>query len=463
MSINVLKFGGSSVGGAEAIRRAANLIGEEIPAGGLVVVSALKGTTDAILEALAAAAKGDVLEARGRLESVRATHLAVAQALELLEPLAVLWGPILERLGEQLEGAALVGEASPRTRDAALAAGESLSALLLTQLLATEGRPARFRDAREILRTDQRHGQARPDLAAIKASAAPWLEALSRGEILVTQGFVGQGPDGSATTLGRGGSDTSAALLGEALGAEEVQIWTDVDGILTADPSLVPEARPIPRMSLAEAAALSAFGAKVLHPDCLAPAARAGFRLLVANTLRPDASRTAILRSEILRGPGEVSSVAYKEGVVTVRLPPGFGLEDLATLASRLEEAGARRYGLLSHQEGSLLVLRPETAAAESILDGLREKGIAIEQGWALVALVGDGLRQDPGAAARLLAPLSGERLGAVLTGSQGASVAFLVPEERLPVLIPLLHQQFIPETASAVSGGTYAPTGAGR
>lgn len=450
MSIKVLKFGGSSVGGAGAIRRAANLIGAEIPGGGLVVVSALKGTTDAILDALGAAAKGDVLEARGSLERVRATHLAVAQGLELLEPLSVLWSPILERLGEQLEGAALVGEASARTRDAALTAGETLSALLLARLLTAEGRPACFRDAREVLRTDQRHGQARPDLAAIKASAGPWAEAIARGQILVTQGFVGQGPDGSATTLGRGGSDTSAALFGEALRAEEVQIWTDVDGILTADPSLVPDARPIPRMSLAEAAALSAFGAKVLHPDCLAPAARAEFRLLVANTLQPEASRTTILQGPTEREAGEVSSVAYKEGLVTLRFAPGFPLEDLAALALRLEEAGARRYGLLSNPEGSLLVLLPETPAAERILESLAKESVTVESGWALVALVGDGLRQDPGAAARLLAPLAPERLGAILTGSQGASVAVLVPESRLPVLIPLLHRRFILEAAAA-------------
>jgi aspartate kinase len=353
-------------------------------------------------------------------------------------------------LADQLEGSALVAEASPRTRDAALAAGETLSAHLLAILLAAAGLQARFRDARELLRTDQRHGQARPDLAAIRAGAAPWAEAIGRGAILVTQGFVGQGPDGSATTLGRGGSDTSATLFGEALGAEEVQIWTDVDGILTADPSLVPDARPIPRMSLAEAAALSSFGAKVLHPDCLAPTARAGFRLRVANTLRPEASRTVILPGPSDRGPGEVSSVAYKEGLVTVRFPPEFPLEEMTALILRLEEAGARRYGLLSHPEGSLLVLRPETPAAGRILEDLQGPSVAVEAGWALVALVGDGLRKDPGAVARLLAPLVNERLGAVLTGSQGASLAFLLPESRLPALIPRLHRHSIEAAGAA-------------
>lgn len=444
MSLKVLKFGGSSVQDAGALRRTAARIAQELPAGGLVVVSALKGVADALIEAFTAAARGDLPAAHGRLDNLRSRHRAVADALGLREALAAEWDPLFERLGEQLEGAALVGEASPRTRDAALAVGETLSALLLTRLLVAEGQPAQFQDARGIVCTDDRHGRARPDLAAIKAQAGPWSAALAGGAVRVTQGFVGQGPDGATTTLGRGGADTSAALLGEALGAAEVQIWTDVDGILTADPSLVPGARPIPRMSLAEAAALSAFGAKVLGPDCLAPAARAGFRLTVANALRPEASRTTILAEPPERSPGQVTSVAYKEGVVTLRFPPGFPLEDLAALAQRLAEAGARRYGLLSNPEGALLVLRPETHAALAVLEDLGRGPAVIEPGWALVALVGDGLRRDPGAAARLLASLGGEPLGAILTGSQGVSVAFLVPEYRLPALIPLLHRHCI-------------------
>lgn len=449
MSLKVLKFGGSSVRDAAALRRAAALVTGEIAEGGLVVVSALQGTTDAILEALTAAARGDQAEARGHLEAIRHRHLTVAEGLGLRTPFSAFGGPSLERLARQLEGAALVGEATPRTRDAALAVGETLAALLLTFLLQAEGFSALFQDAREALCTDQRHGQARPDLAAIRQRSAPWKEAIAGGAILVTQGFLGQGPDGAATTLGRGGSDTSAALFGEALDAAEVQIWTDVDGILTADPSLVPEARPVPRMSLAEAAALSAFGAKVLHPDCLAPAARAGFRLLVANTLRPEASRTVIATEPSEREAGEVSSVAYKEGLSVLRIPPEFPLEELAALALRLEEAGARRYGLLAHPEGALLAVLAETPAAARLLECL-PASIVVERGWALVALVGDGLRRDPGAAARLLAPLAGERLGAVLSGSQGASVAFLVPESRLGDLIPRLHARFVLEPAAA-------------
>ena len=289
--MRVLKFGGTSVGTDVALRRAVAIVRAELPRSGLVVVSALSGTTDAILEAMDLAARGEGEGARSRHSIIRQRHLAVARELGLLESLQAFLEPLFERLAALLEGMGLLGEASPRARDGALAIGETLSAHLLAALLGAEGASSRCVDAREVMHTDGRHGRAQPDPVAIRTACAPWRKEILEGAILVTQGFLGVGPDGATTTLGRGGSDSSATLLGEALGADEVQIWTDVDGVLSADPSLVPDARPIPVMSLREAAALSAFGAKVLHADSLAPLARSHFRLVVANTHRPAAKR----------------------------------------------------------------------------------------------------------------------------------------------------------------------------
>ena len=445
MTLKVLKFGGSSVGSAPALRRAAAIIKEELPAGGLIVVSAMKGTTDGLLAAVASAGRGDLAAARREAEGIRRNHEQAARALGLLSRMEAPWGGLFERLGNLLAGMAMLGEATPRARDAALALGETLSAHLLAALLEREGPGAAFRDARQVLKTDGRSGQAQPQLALIRRAAEPWLRDLARGARFVTQGFIGEAPDGATTTLGRGGSDTSATLLGEALGAAEVQIWTDVDGVLSADPSLVPEARPLPLLSLAETTALSAFGAKVLHADSLAPMARAGFRMIVANTLRPGASRTAVVAAPPFRAPGEVTSVAYKEGLTLLRLPAGTRLDELLRHAAALEEAGARRFGLLANPEGALLALLPETPAAEARLAELEAGGFDLQRGWAVVALVGEGLRQDPGAALRLLAALRHEPIGGLLTGSSGVSVAFLVPESRLPDLIPSLHAACIP------------------
>jgi aspartate kinase len=447
--LKILKFGGTSLGSAEAMRRAAALVEQELPAprGGLVVVSALAGTTDGLHQAMTAAAQGQA----GKAEEIQATleirHLALAETLGVAEALAQAWPPLFRTLDDLIKGVGLVGEASPRSRDAALAVGETLSAHLLAALLRQRGRSAGFRDVLEVMRTDARHGRARPDRRALREACASWETGLAQGALWVTQGFLGAAPNGATTTLGRGGSDTSATLLGEALGATEVQIWTDVDGVLSADPSLVPEARPIPAMSLREAAALSAFGAKVLHADSLAPVGRAGFRLVVANTHRPEGSRTVIQAEPPARHPGEITSVAYKEGVTCVRLAPAqeSGLfERLTRAATRLQTAGATLYGLLATPDGGLLVTRAETAEAETVLEDLRTSGMLLEQGWAVVALVGEGLRTAPGRAMALLAPLEGESIAAILAGDTGVSVAFLIPEHRLAELVPKLHDHCV-------------------
>lgn len=442
--MKVLKFGGTSVGSLEALRRAAAIVRQELPAGGLVVVSALSGTTDLLLEAIRLAAGGDGEGALACHAALIRRHEGLARELGLEAELRDAWRPLLEGLGRSLEGMAMLGEASPRARDGVLAAGEGLAARLLAVLLAREGLPAQFRDVREVLKTDARHGRARPDLARTHAAAGAWRAHLAEGRLFVTQGFLGEAPDGAPATLGRGGSDTSAALLGEALGASDVQIWTDVDGVLSADPGLVPGARSIPEMGLVEAAALSAFGAKVLHGDALAPVARTGLSLVVANTHRPAASRTVIRRETPLRGCGEITSVAYKEGLALLRFPVHARLEELLQAAQDMEEAGAVRYGLLSAPDGSLLVVRAETPAAEARLKALEASGVSCERGWAVVALVGEGLRLDPDAALRALAFLERESVGALLTGNAGLSVAFLVPESRLSVLIPRLHARCV-------------------
>ena len=441
MSVKVLKFGGTSVGSPEALRLAASIIREELPEGGVVVVSALSGTTDQILKAVTVAGHGDTNAALEILGAIEVRHRTAADTLGVSRSVEPAWEPLFDRLQSLLEGMGLLWETSPKAKDAALAIGETLSVNLVTALLQAEGVSARMKDAREVLRTDARHGRARPIPDLIRAACQDWKPLLAQKTCLVTQGFIGSAPDGSTTTLGRGGSDTSATLIGEALDADEVQIWTDVDGVLTADPSLVPSARPIPVMSLREAAALSAFGAKVLHADSLAPVERGRFKLVVANTHRPKASRTEILAHVPERTSGIITSVAYKEGLVCLHFPPARDLDAVFQTASDLQDAGAVRYGLLSTPEGSLLVVRPEHADAVELLSRLEHSGLRVESGWSSVALVGEGLRQSPGGALALLSTLEKESIGGILAGGAGISVAFLVPDERLRDLIPRLHK----------------------
>lgn len=447
MALKVLKFGGTSVGSADALRRATAIVSSELPKGGLVVVSALSGTTDQILWALRLASDGDLPEAKSTINSLRSHHETVAIDLGLLPEIEEIWTSLFRRLLGLLEGVGALCEVRPKTRDSALAIGETLSAHLATALFRSSGLRAAFAEARDVIKTDGRHGCATPRATAIRASIVPWKSQIQKGELLVTQGFIGTGPDGSTTTLGRGGSDTSASLFGEALEASEVQIWTDVDGVLSADPSLVANARPIPRMSIAEAQALSSFGAKVLHAGCLAPVARARIPLVVANTHRaegPDAMRTTITVDAPWREPGSVLSVAYKENLAMMRLPPEEDLARALRLESELREAGATRFAFLAGPEGTVLVVRPEGPRCESILANLGEEGFSVELGWALVALVGEGLRATPDAALRLLAPFQLDRIGGVFSGASPISLAFLVPQERLLDLVPRLHHLWI-------------------
>jgi aspartate kinase len=223
-----------------------------------------------------------------------------------------------------------------------------------------------------------------------------------------------------------------------------------VDGVLTADPSLVAGARPIPVMSLREAAALSAFGAKVLHADSLAPVERGRFKLVVANTHRAQASRTEILVSVPERISRTITSVAYKEGLVCLHFPPARDLDAVFQVASDLQEAGAVRYGVLSTPEGSLLVVRPEHAEAVELLARIEASGLRVERGWSSVALVGEGLRQYPGGALALLATLEKEPIGGIFAGGAGISVSFLVPDERLRDLIPRLHELCIERASTS-------------
>jgi len=435
----ILKFGGSCLASPEALKRASSLIRQELPKGGVVVVSALQGATDLLLAALATAQAGDEVRVQEQWHAIQRRHLEMARSLGLEATLATEWSPLLDRLKALLGGVCRVWEVSPRTRDAVLALGEGLATHLLRALLEADGCRATFVDARELILTDGRHGRARPRLEAIQNAVQALRPKLEEGQVIVTQGFVGSAPDGVWTTLGRGGSDTTATLLGEALQVSEVLIWTETDGILTADPSLVPEAQPIPHMSLSEIAALSAFGAKVLHADALAPVARVGFSLVVANALSPQ-HRTEIHKEWPGAASRAITSVAYKEGLACIHFGAEPDLEVLLQVASLLQEAGAVRYGMVDSPEGALLVVRAEMPEATVILRRLKAEGFRVETGWAVVALVGEGLRTRPGYALTLLATLDGERIGGLLAGGDGISAAVLVRENRLAELIPRLH-----------------------
>jgi aspartate kinase len=293
--MRVLKFGGTSVADAAAISRVVGIVSERQGAR-TVVVSALAGVTDALLE-IARRSADDLDAALASLQTLVTRHRSVADAFTCDETRRVL-DAALDGIAAGAAGAAraiAAGASSPALVDRLLACGELWSSRIVSAAFASAGVPVQWIDARHLVRTDARHGEANPDLVAIdKAVTRLVRPALALDRVVVVGGFVGSGPDGATTTLGRGGSDYSAAVLGACLLADEIEIWTDVDGVFTADPRVVPGARVLPALSYEDAETLATFGAKVLHPRTIEPAASREIPVRVLNSHRPGLPGTRI-------------------------------------------------------------------------------------------------------------------------------------------------------------------------
>ena len=295
----VMKFGGTSVGSAAAMTQVAAIAARAVEGGDrvVVVVSAMSRVTDALLAAGDAARRGAVRELDQQLQALRARHLDTIDELfaasALREPLRREIDRECDDLQAVLGSVAVLRELTPRGADRAAAAGELMSSRIVAALLRDRGLAVRWADPRRVIVTDGTFGSAAPLDATGPAAIAELAPALEAGEVAVVGGFVGATDEGITTTLGRGGSDFSAALIGAALDAREIQIWTDVDGMLSADPRVVAEAQPVRRLSFDEASELAYFGAKVLHPSTILPAVVKNIPVRILNTMYPDEPRAA--------------------------------------------------------------------------------------------------------------------------------------------------------------------------
>ena len=449
----VMKFGGTSLADASRILTAADVVRARLERKPAVVVSALAGVTDLLVRAAEAARAGERETLEPLLGDLERRHRWAIEGTvggaRARHDLALAVDALFEELRQLLRSLRVLGEATPRALDAVLAYGEDLAARLVTAAFLDRGLPARHLDARLVLRTDGHHGAAEPDVPGCEAAARQHLlPLLSGGEVPVVGGFVGAGPDGRTTTLGRGGSDLSASVLGLALGAEEIQIWTDVDGILSADPRLVPGARARMRVSFAEAAELAYYGAKVLHPASIAPAVAREIPVRVLNTLNPGAPGTVVLRDAGAESAA-LASVASRAGVAAVRVlarrlrvDPGF----LPRVLQTFEDAGLVPDLVVSSEVGVTLVV-PEGAALEravTVLPG--EVRVEVQRKRGILCIVGSGLCADAAVRAQVLAALATVGPEVVALGGAGTSVAAVFPEERLGEAVRRLHRTFFEE-----------------
>lgn len=449
----VMKFGGTSIADASCVRQVAGLIAERIDAGPLVVLSAMGKTTDALFEAAELAQNGDLDVALEIAATLRGQHEDTAQQLfdnSVPTELSVMIEELFARTEVLLRGVAILRELSPRSLDAISSQGELLATQMMAQFLAALGHKADWFDAREALRTDRRFGQARPDLDYLQERAKEQLAPrLSGGTAVITQGYIGATEEGLTTTLGRGGSDYSAALFGAALGAAEVQIWTDVEGIMTCDPRVVPAAQPIERIGFVEAAELAAFGARVLHPATIQPAVEADVPVTVRHTFRPDGRFTTITQAP---SDGRMVTALAARGPITV----------LTVTSSRmLEQSGylARLFEVFGRLEISVdLVATAEVSVSLSVdadvhLDPLLEElssiaTVDVARDRAIVSVIGERLKTRPRMPARIFATLEDLEVEMISLGANEINLSMVVKHEDADEVLRRLHHGLI-ETRS--------------
>ncbi len=432
----VMKFGGTSVGSPENFALARRLVRERAALDPVVVVGALSGVTNLLVEYGREPARRAELGA-----ALVERHVTFARATGVGEGAIAGALKAWRRETEALPAVPLTGA----DRDRVLATGEHLSALLFAAALDADGLEARAWHAGDAgLVTDERFGAAHPLPEAYARIAA----ALgSRPPVPVVTGFLGRTLDGRPTTLGRGGSDYSAALLGAALGATEIQIWTDTSGMLSADPRLVPEARPVPRLSFPEASELAYFGAKVLHPKTLLPAMDRGIPVRVLNTARPaDAGSLITPTADPADAAWKVKSIACKTGITAVTIVSTRMLLAHGFLARVFEVFGRHHVvvDLVTTSEVSISVTVDETARLDGAIAELESIGrIEVTRGLAVVAVVGEGAPRQVGLAGHVFSLLGGVGIVVEMI-SQGASrvnLSFVVREEEAAKAVRLLHR----------------------
>jgi aspartate kinase len=450
----VAKFGGTSVADAAAIARAAAIVAERVPQQPLVVVSALAGTTNALIAIAEQAATGQIILAMRGVESLRQRHHAVASELlgdqDDATDVASELDAGFDELAQLAEALFVLGHATPRSVDAIASKGELLSSMMVVAAFRARGIPADLVSPMDVMITGEQFGKAepRPDLITERSGAVIG-SLLSRGRVPVVGGFVGATDQGIVTTLGRGGSDYSASLLGAALGAESIEIWTDVDGMMTADPRTVPGARVIERIRFDEASELASFGAKVLHPSTIAPAVRLGIPVSILNSRRPDGAGTLITFDAPMR---PVTAIAGKTGVTVVKVRSPRMLLAHGFLARIFEICDRHRTSVdvVATSEISVSLTIDDARHLDSLLVDLRQLGdAAVEWNRGIVALVGAGLGTDSRAMARALGALHATRVHMLSLSASGINLTMVLDEDQVAPAMRHLHDEFFATGAS--------------
>jgi bifunctional aspartokinase / homoserine dehydrogenase 1 len=477
-TLQVMKFGGTSVGDADCIRRAAAIVqAATAHQSVVVVVSAMSGVTNRLVQAAHRAEQGEqdfiaqlANELRTQHNSALATLVSDQQARTKI---AAACQEVLDELERLLRGTALLRELTPRALDVISGIGERLSAPLIAGAVCELGPRAVPISATEVIVTDHHHGRAEPLMAPTRNRAESRLRPLlDQGIVPIVTGFIAATPEGVQTTLGRGGSDYSATILGAALGAQETVIWTDVDGVKTADPRLVPEAQTIPEISYNEAAELAYFGAKVLHPNTLRPVTAARVPVWIRNTFAPEKPGTKITAEGMPTGGGVKALTAIRDvTLVTVGGPGIVGLPDvLARSFAATSETRTNVFLVSQSSSQNDICFVINTPDEKRLLKALREafapeiaeqtvEHVTSNPDIAIVAVVGENMRGIPGVAGRTFTALGRENVNimAIAQGSSEYNISLVVQKDSMQRALTALHNEFRLHESALSSTGTPA------
>lgn len=445
----VMKFGGTSVQDGQAIDRAAAIVKQRLAHKPVVVVSAMAKVTDQLLTMARAAGSGDRDTALRLCRGLQERHYETAGELlgtGLFTSFHNELAANFEALDQLLSGIAAVGELTPRTTDHVAAFGEILSSKIVTAAFSARGLDAELVDSRACVVTDSSHTRAAPLFEEtnqrLRERVQPLLQA---GRVPVMGGFIGATKAGVTTTIGRGGSDFSAAIVGAGLDAERIEIWTDVDGMMTTDPNLVPEARRIKVISFDEAAELAYFGAKVLHPATVLPAVQKNIPVYVLNSRNPQCEGTRIA-ARAPHGKNFFKAIAAKKRITIVDVAAPRMLLAHGFLKSIFDAFDRHRIPIdvVSTSEVSVSLTVDSNESIPALAADLAKLAdVKYEGRKAIVCLVGENLRETPGLAARVFAELTDVKIRMISQGASEINLTFVIEEDAVPDVVRRLHKVF--------------------
>jgi len=437
----VMKFGGTSVESREAMERVAGIVDARRDQHPVVVVSAMGKTTNKLLAIAAAAVTGDRERAIHSLGELREFHLRESAGLGVEREV----GSHFEELDELVNGLAIAGEFTPRATDAISSYGERISSIIVAAVFRSCGMNAVHLDSRRVMVTDDRHTQAAPMFGETNARLALAIPDLADKTVIVMGGFIGSTVDGVTTTLGRGGSDYTASIVGAGIGAGEIQIWTDVDGMLTCDPTILAGGYRIKACSFAEAAELAYFGAKVLHPATVLPAIEKNIPVRILNSRRPESEGT-LIAAEAPSCADPIRSIACKRNITLVNIVStrmlmahGF-LRRIFEVFDRYETP----VDMLATSEVSVsLTIDTARALASIRLELEAFADVTIEEHHAIVCMVGENIRSTPGVAARIFCALRDIEVRMVSQGASRLNISLVVASADVGRAVESLHREF--------------------